>query len=205
MMKQKTLKVGFDLDGVLLYNPARIVRPIVTFMKKKKVIINREQLEFYVPKPGFEQFFWKLLHESSMWLAPGFKQIAQLKKAKIIEPYLITGRFGHLQKSYEKWRKKMNADQLFVQSYMNSSDEQPHLFKERLIKELKLDYFVEDNWDIVQYLDQQLGRASQRKKPVTIIWLSNILDFPVDYHAKVKNLQEALTILTEANADSPKR
>ena len=74
-----------------------------------------------------------------------------------------------------------------------------------MIKELKLDYFVEDNWDIVQYLDQQLGRASQRKKPVTIIWLSNILDFPVDYHAKVKNLQEALTILTEANADSQRR
>ena len=205
MVKEKTLKVGFDLDGVLLYNPARITRPIVTLMKKKKVIIQREQLEFYVPKPGFEQFFWELLHESSMWLAPGFKQITELKKAKIIEPYLITGRFAHLQENYEKWRKKMNADQLFVQSYINSKDEQPHLFKERLIKELKLDYFVEDNWDIVQYLDQQLGLASQQKKPVTIIWLSNILDFRVDYHSKVKNLQEALTILTEANADSQRR
>lgn len=195
MMKEKTLKVGFDLDGVLLYNPARIIRPIISLMKKKKVIINREQLEFYVPEPGFEQFFWELLHKSSMCLAPGFEQIAQLKKAKIIEPYLVTGRFGHLQENYEKWRKKMNADQLFVQSYMNKRDEQPHLFKERLIKELKLDYFIEDNWDIVQYLDQQLGRASQLKKPVTIIWLTNVLDFRVNYHSKVKGLREALVII----------
>ena len=77
-MKKRTLKVGFDLDGVLLYNPARIVRPIIAFMKKKKVIIHRDQLEFYVPEPGLGQFFWELLHKSSMWLAPGFEQIEEV-------------------------------------------------------------------------------------------------------------------------------
>lgn len=202
MVKEKTLKVGFDLDGVLLYNPARIARPVITLMKKKKVITNREQLEFYVPKPGFEQFFWELLHKSSVCLAPGFEQIAELKKAKIIEPYLITGRFAHLQKNYDKWRKKMNADQLFIKSYMNSNDEQPHLFKEKLIRELELDYFIEDNWDIVQYLDQRFAKTKGQDKSATIIWLSNILDFRVDYHSKVMSLQEALTILTQANIDS---
>jgi hypothetical protein len=113
-MKQKTLKVGFDLDGVWLYNPARIVRPIISQMKKKKVILHREQLEFYVPEPGLGQFFWELLHKSSMWLAPGFEQIEELKREKIIEPYLITGRFGHLEKDYLKWKEKMNTDQIFV-------------------------------------------------------------------------------------------
>lgn len=194
-MKKKTLKVGFDLDGVLLYNPARIVRPIIALMKKKKLIFHRDQLEFYVPEPGLGQFFWELLHKSSVWLAPGFEQIEKLKQEGLIEPYLITGRFGHLQDDYFKWKKKMNADQIFVKSFMNDRNEQPHLFKERLIKELKLDYFIEDNWDIVQYLDQRFSTSLKQKSSVKIIWLSNILDFRIDYHAKANSLKQAISII----------
>lgn len=196
-MKEKILKVGFDLDGVLLYNPARIIRPIISLLKKKKLLINRQQLVFYVPKPGLGQFLWELLHKSSVWVAPGFPEIEELKKAKKIEPYLITGRFGHLQENYNKWRKKMKADKIFVRSFMNASDEQPHIFKERMIKELKLDFFIEDNWDIVQYLDQQFNQSKTKKNSVTIIWLTNILDFKIDYPHKVKSLKEALKIINE--------
>jgi hypothetical protein len=194
-MNNKALKVGFDLDGVLLYNPARVVRPIIALMKKKKVILQREQLEFYVPEPGLGQFFWELLHKSSMWLAPGFDQIEKLKQQGLIEPYLITGRFGHLRDDYLKWKEKMNSDQIFVKSFMNDRDEQPHLFKERLIKELKLDYFIEDNWDIVQYLDQRFSKSQNKKSSAKIIWLSNILDFHIDYHAKANSLKQAISII----------
>ncbi len=194
-MTKKILKVGFDLDGVLLYNPARLFRPIIALIKRKKIIINRNHLEFYVPKPGLGQFFWELLHKSSMWLAPGFNEIEELKKAKKIEAYLITGRFGHLQENYEMWRKKMNADSLFMKSFMNSSDEQPHLFKERLIRELKLDYFIEDNWDIVQYLASRFNQSRQEKKVVKIIWLSNIFDFKISYPYKVKSLKQAISLI----------
>lgn len=194
-MKRKKLRVGFDLDGVLLYNPARIVRPIISLMKKKKVLIDREELEFYVPKPGVGQFFWELLHKSSVWVAPGFEQIKQLKDQKLIEPYLITGRFGHLKQDYLKWKQKMRADQLFLNCYMNDRDEQPHLFKERMIKELKLDIFIEDNWDIVQYLDQTFSQKQDNQDLVKIIWLSNILDFKINYHAKANNLKQALSLI----------
>ena len=194
-MTKKILKVGFDLDGVLLYNPARLFRPIIALIKRKKIIINRNHLEFYVPKPGLGQFFWELLHKSSMWLAPGFNEIEELKKAKKIEAYLITGRFGHLQENYEMWRKKMNADSLFMKSFMNSGDEQPHLFKERLIRELKLDYFIEDNWDIVRYLASRFNQSRQEKKVVKIIWLSNIFDFKISYPYKVKSLKQAISLI----------
>jgi hypothetical protein len=194
-MKKETLRVGFDLDGVLLYNPARIVRPIIALMKKKKVLIDRNELEFYVPKPGLGQFFWELLHKSSMWVAPGFEQIEELKNQKLIEPYLITGRFGHLKKDYLKWKQKMGAQQLFASCYMNGRNEQPHLFKERMIKELKLDVFIEDNWDIVQYLDQAFSQKKAGQNSVKIIWLSNALDFRIDYHAKANNLKQALSLI----------
>jgi len=194
-MKHKTLKVGFDLDGVLLYNPARIVRPLISLMKKKKVILHREQLEFYVPEPGLGQFFWELLHKSSVWVAPGFEQIEKLKNQHVIEPYLITGRFGHLKDDYLKWKEKMGADQVFVKSFMNDCDEQPHLFKERLINELKLDVFIEDNWDIVRYLDQRFNNPENNKSSTKIIWLTNIMDFRINYHSKANSLKKAMSLI----------
>jgi hypothetical protein len=113
----------------------------------------------------------------------------------LIEPYLITGRFGHLKQDYLKWKQKMRADQLFLNCYMNDRDEQPHLFKERMIKELKLDVFIEDNWDIVQYLDQTFSQKQDNQDLVKIIWLSNILDFKINYHAKANNLKQALSLI----------
>ena len=187
---KKTLRVGFDLDGVLLYNPARIVRPIISLLKQKHVVINREELEFYVPKPGFQQIFWKLVHKSSICLAPGFKQIKQLKDQGKIEPYLITGRFNHLKKDFEKWKKRMKADELFASSYMNAEDEQPHLFKENLIKTLELDAFIEDNWDIVNHLKSNCKRAK-------IYWITNLIDQRMPFDNKYLSLKKALEALSK--------
>lgn len=186
--KKQALRVGFDLDGVLLYNPARIVRPLIALLKRKKIAINRKELEFYVPEPGFKQFLWELLHKSSLFLAPGFDQIEKLKAAGLIEPYLITGRFRHLKKDYLKWKKKMQADDLFLKCYINDHDEQPHLFKERIIQELKLDVFVEDNWDIVNYLNQS-------HYTTRIYWITNIIDYRLEYPQKFLSLKLALKAL----------
>ncbi len=209
------LKVGFDLDGVLLYNPLRMTRPLISFLKRKKIAIQRKDLEFYVPKSGFEQYLWELFHKSSVFLAPGFSQIAILKQKKLITPYLITGRFGHLQQDFDQWKQKMNADELFAGCYMNDQEEQPHLFKERMIKELKLDVFIEDNWDIVRYLDKnccfsqevtrnkhnQNQKQSQNQKhnqnnKTQIIWVSNLFDFKIEYHSKAINFKKALSLIS---------
>jgi len=203
-MKQKPLKVGFDMDGVLLYNPARIVRPLISTFKKNKIGFKREELEFYVPRPGFQQFFWEMLHKSSCFLAPGFDQIKKLKAEKLIEPYMITGRFGHLKKDYLKWKKKMKADELFVECFMNSDDEQPHLFKERLIKDLGLEVFVEDNWDIVRYLDDSCRQKGGEICNAQVIWVSNILDYRIKYHSKVSNLKSAIEIIQNLTTSNEK-
>lgn len=182
------------MDGVLLYNPARIVRPLISTFKKKKIGLKREELEFYVPRPGFQQFFWEMLHKSSFFLAPGFSQIKQMKEDGLIETYLITGRFGHLKKDYLKWKKRMKADELFLDCYMNDKDEQPHLFKERIVKQLELDVFVEDNWDIVRYLD---GCC----RDVNLYWITNIIDKKYPFPQKYLSLKKALKdIKLEAQA-----
>lgn len=188
-LKSAPLKIGFDLDGVLLYNPLRMIRPLIALLKKKQIGIERKELEFFVPQKKWEEIMWEMFHWSSLFIAPGYQRITQLKKQNLIEPYLITGRFAHLNQDFERWKKRMKADELFVGTYLNLQDEQPHMFKEQMIKELDLDVFIEDNWDIVKYLAK---RFTNKK----VFWISNLFDRQQQYQYKFLSLNTALDHLT---------
>ena len=74
------------------------------------------------------------------------------------------------------------------QIIQNKSDQQPHLYKEKLIKKLKLNYFFDDNWDIVKYLSE---RTSAK-----IIWVDNLIDsLFIKYPYRGRNLEKALKYL----------
>lgn len=193
MKKQsrKILKVGFDLDGVLLYNPARIFRPLIAFLKN--IFFNHSQpLTFYYPKTRLEKWLWWLFHKSSLFVAPGFEDIKKLVKQKKIKAYLITARYHFLKKDLDRWLKKMKINHYFSGVYYNKNDEQPHLFKERIIKRLKLDIFVEDNWDIVKYLNLKF---ENRKSNLKIYWVYNLFDKLIDYQYKYPQLNSVLTAI----------
>ncbi len=198
--KNKKLKVGFDLDGVLLYNPARIVRPIISKLKRKK-FIHRKELQFYVPQKKWEQRMWQLFHKSSLFVAPGFKYIKQLVKDDKIEAYIITARYNHLKKDFDKWFAKMNRGNIFTKAFLNEKDEQPHEFKERMIKKLNLDVFIEDNWDIVNYLHSEFSmpqsqkKSTNQRKLVDIYWIFNFFDKGIEHPHKFGNLESALNNL----------
>lgn len=191
--KKKVLKVGFDLDGVILYNPARIIRPLVSLLKKKK-LVKRKQLQFFVPQTQWQQLMWCWFHKSSIFLAPGLDDIRQLVEQNKIEAFIITARFAHLKNDFLKWQEKMKASEIFTACYLNEKDEQPHLFKERMIKQLKLDYFVEDNADIVDYLAGKMARDNLSTK---IFWVYNLLDKRLKYPFKFAGLKKAVLAIKE--------
>lgn len=183
-MKRSKIKVGFDLDGVILYNPVRIIRPVISFFKSKKIVIKRDHLHFYYPKSSWEKYLWRLFHKSSIFQAKGLEDIKKLVDEGKIEAYIITARFGYLENDFNKWLKKINADKIFKKCYINANNEQPHLFKKRMIDKLKLDVFVEDNWDIVDYL--------HKNKKTKALWIYNIFDLKIDYPLRFPNLHFAV-------------
>ena len=71
---------------------------------------------------------------------------------------------------------------------MNEKDEQPHEFKERMIKELKLDIFVEDNLDIVRHL--------RKTTPSHIVWVYNLFDFFVHDDHRYPDLKKAVEYIS---------
>lgn len=186
-MKNKIIKIGFDLDGVILYNPIRIVRPIVTFIKN--IFFKKPEVFTYFPKSKFEKFLWSLAHKTSFFISPGFSKIKELAKNKNVEIYLITSRFSFLKNDLDRWLKKINSKKIFTMCFYNKKDERAHLFKEKLVKKLKLDYFIEDNFDIVNHLN--------KKTKVKILWIYNILDRRITYKYKYPNLSQAMVYFSK--------
>ncbi len=188
-MKQQKLKVGFDLDGVLLYNPARIFRPVTIALKTILPKRTNGLIHFYYPKSPPEELLWRIVHFSSLFIASGFTEIEDLVKKGAIEPYIVSSRYQCLQSDFNRWLKRLNAHVYFKGAYHNSEDLQPHIFKEKKIKELKLDYFIEDNWDIVRHINKNTHTKT--------LWITNLFDKNIHYDLKFFSLLDAMQFIKE--------
>lgn len=164
--RKKIIRIGLDFDGVVVYNPLRLARAPITLFKREVLGIRR--LSFFVPQKKWQQELWKLLHKSSSLPANGLDLFRQLVDEGAIEPHLITARFSFLDGHLYKWLEKHKLSKLFKTINMNLDNKQPHLFKEEMIKRYKLDYFIEDNLNIVEYLD---GKVKTQ-----VLWINNIID-----------------------------
>lgn len=187
MSIKKPLRVGFDLDGVLLYNPVRIGRPLVTGFKR--LILKKPKTNFTIPHTHLQKAIWTLLHKTSFIVAPGFSELKHKVQSGEIEAYLITARFDFLKPDLDKWLTRIQADKYFKKVYYNQHNEQPHAFKLRVLNSLKLDYFIEDNWDIVNNLAVQPGLNTK------IFWIYNLFDRRIPYPYKYPILKKALEAL----------
>jgi len=185
---KKPLKVGFDFDGVILKNPLRNFR---IFAKKLKVIkpyiFNQKKEPFYIPQTKIERFLWRILHWSSYKIDESFYQIEKLIKEKRIKAYIVTARFSFLKDDFESWIKKINHKKIFAGIYMNKNNLQPDFFKIKMINSLDLDFFVEDNFDIIERLND--------KTKAKIIWLSNFFDRKIPYPLKFFSLKDICSYL----------
>lgn len=188
---KKILKVGFDMDGVILYNPIRLIRPIAKLFKPLKFFIFKQKKDFfYYPESKIEQFFFYLLHKTSFKPDHALENIKQLVESKKIKAYIITGRYSFLKKDYKIWLEKIKAKNIFEKCYQNTNNLQPNEFKEMMIKKLSLDIYIEDNWDIVKKLNHHTNAK--------IFWLTNFLDKNISYQYKYNNLKEALQKLLKS-------
>lgn len=180
----KPLKVGFDFDGVILYNPARVLRPFLGYLRGKKKKNGKTSLYFYHPKSKIQRFFWLLAHQTSLFPSPGLDEVRSLVASQSIEAYIITGRSSFLQADFDRRLRSIKAEKFIKKACLSGNDEQPHEYKERMIKELGLDCYVEDNWNIAQYLNQNTKAR--------IFWITNAADDHIEYGDKYHRFQEVV-------------
>jgi len=176
------IRLGLDFDGVVAYNPFRLVRAPWAFFKNR--FLGVKKLSFFYPKNQFEKMIWIIMHDSSILPARGSGLLRELVDQDLIEVHLISGRYSFLDNHLYAWLDRFGLRKIFRSINFNEQDKQPHLFKETVIKKLGVDIFIEDNWDIVDYLD---GRSKAQ-----IYWIYNIVDRFRPYDRKYPYLEKAL-------------
>lgn len=143
------MKIGFDFDKVFIdYPPFFPAKLIDTLYKKRDngVLLYRipsypEQL---VRKASHLPFLRPLIKENYDIL----KRIPKTKN-KI---YLVSSRYKFLKNETDRLIKKYQLDKIFDKMYFNFENKQPHLFKEKILKELNLDMYVDDDLSLLKHV-----------------------------------------------------
>lgn len=183
------LRIGFDFDGVVAANPLRIVRGPITYIKRH--ILKKKKTEFYIPSTPLMKFVFWLPHQCSFFPGRGIYRLKKLVREGKVEASIVSGRYGYLDAQIPVWLKRRGLDTVFTAIYANEKNEQPHLFKERMLQQLHLDYFIEDNFDIVSYL--------QKRTQTKVYWLYNLFDRNQAYPYKFSSIQQIFSHLFSKN------
>jgi len=178
------MNIGFDLDRIFIDTPPFVPDWLINKLYKEK---DNGILLYRIPGT-LEQKIRQLSH--ARYLRPAMqKNIAILKdlaKSKNHTIFLISGRFGFLQKQTEKIMQRYGLSDFFSQTYFNLKNEQPHEFKDRMVREKKIDLFVDDDLSLLKYL-------AYRNSSKNFYWLNDRATATIgkNLHA-IKQLQNIL-------------
>lgn len=178
------MRIGFDFDKVFVNYPPFVPTFVIDFLYKKK---NHNLIYRY---PGtFEQKI-RILSHHHLFRPPITENIRSLEKIARdteIEIYLVSGRFGFLRDRTKEWLDTHNIKKYFRELYFNVKNEQPHLFKNKIINRLKLEKFVDDDLDLLFYL-------ADKNPHIEFFWLNGKDLSPKKMLPKnitpIKNLEE---------------
>ncbi len=190
--RRKLIRVGVDFDGVVTQNPLRAARAIIAGVKHR--ILGIKKLSFFVPKGKWQKLvYYAGVVAPSLWPAKGIDLLKEMAGSGKYKFVLVTGRYKFVKKQTYDWIKKYNIDKTFEKIYINEEQEQPHDYKKRIIANEAFDYYIEDNWDIVQ----KLCSSSSTK----VFWIYNFLDKGREYSCKFSSLEKALAQIRRENED----
>lgn len=142
------IRVGIDFDKVLVNYPPLIPDQFINWIYKKR----SKTLKYRFP--GKLEQKLRILSHYPLFRHPIVENVSAVKSfyKKKIPVYLISGRFGFLEKRTENWLNIHKLKKYFKEIYFNFENNQPHLFKDKLMKKLKITHFIDDDLDLLMYL-----------------------------------------------------
>lgn len=164
-------RIGLDLDGILIGLPPLIPKAVIEYLYKDH---GRQKLSYRFPSL-FEQKIRQLSHIPGV-RPPMRKNCEIIKKAANSSKhrlYVISGRFSFLEYLTHKWLKRYDLQRVFTEIYLNTNNLQPHFFKEHMIEKIKLDIFIDDDFDTIAYL-------APRFKQIHFYWYTHKKDIKLD-------------------------
>jgi len=178
------MNIGFDLDKIFINYPPFVPTELINRLYKQEY--NGILLYRFPSKP--EQLIRILSHHPFLRppIVKNIEFIKKLEKNKNNKHYLISSRFSFLKERTELIVKKYSLDKIFDTMIFNFNNKQPHLFKNQVIKELKIDRYVDDDLPLLEF-------ASKNNQNTKFFWLNNKQSKPLRKNLfAIKNLSEML-------------
>lgn len=168
------IKVGFDLDKVFVNYPPIIPSWVIDYLYKDH---QKKELSYRIPNSRVEQIIRKLSHNHL--LRPAIKKnielLNQISNSKDkYQIFLISSRYKFLEQLTYNILKRYKIFNHFNKIFLNIENSQPHLFKEKIIKSLNLDIYIDDDLDLLKYLSTKI-------KTTKYFWYN-----PQKYNANLK-------------------
>ncbi len=148
-MVQKTINIGIDLDGVIINKPPIIPKRLIEWLVKSHTNHNKK---YRFPKTELERQARIASHHYKL-RPPLLKNLKVIKGLeKDFQIYFISSRYRFLNHQTKQWFKNYYPTFDYKKVNINLENEQPHLFKEKMIKKLKINYFLEDDPRTINHL-----------------------------------------------------
>lgn len=147
----KTIKVGLDMDGVLVDKPPFVPKSLLEWLVRAH---QKKGLAYRFPASAIEKRI-RIFSHHPLFRPPikgNLEFIKDIVKENKYQIYLITSRYSFLKNRTRQWLKFNKVDQLFTGIHLNLKNQQPHLFKAKKIKELKINFFIDDDLPLAEYL-----------------------------------------------------
>jgi predicted phosphatase len=179
------MNIGFDLDKIFINFPPFVPSKIIDFFYKER---NNNGLRYKIPS-RLEQIV-RIFSHYPLFRSPNVKNMRYMKSLALANKnkyYLISSRFDFLKNRTDKIIERFSLNKIFDAMYFNYSNNQPHEFKDKMVKKLNLDIFVDDDLDLLEYLID--------KNPKTrFFWLNEKTSKPLKKNLfAIKNISEIFT------------
>src|SRR3989344_4014384 len=178
------MNIGFDLDKIFVNFPPLIPSKIIDLLYKGK---PHTKLKYRMPS-RLEQII-RVFSHYPLFRPPIIKNMNYVKNLSLANKnkyYLISSRFSFLEKRTKDLIERYKLNKIFNAMYFNYENKQPHEFKNEIIQKLKLDMYVDDDFQLVEYL-------SQKNPKTKFFWLNKKIKKTLKENLfAIKNISEEL-------------
>lgn len=179
------MNIGFDLDKIFINFPPLVPSKIIDLFYKGK---PNGSLKYRIPS-RLEQIVRIFSHYPFFRppITENMEYVKNLALANKNKYYLISSRFSFLEKKTSALIKSYNLDKIFNAMYFNYENNQPHEFKDEVIKKLNLDMYVDDDLQLLEYL-------THNNPKIKFFWLNKKISKPLQKNLfAIKNISEMFT------------
>ena len=150
--ENKIIRVGLDLDGVVAKHSLGGFWVKVRIIKEA-ILKSSHSKNYYFPKTKLEQLAWIAINWCRTPDKKGVCLLTSLRE-KGFHFFLISSRLKFNYPSTIKWLKKYKLFGLFEKILLNTKDENPISFKVEKILSEKIDFFIDDDLEVLIALCQ---------------------------------------------------